>query len=338
MRAAVLERFGSPLRIEERPEPVPRAGEVLVKVRASGICRSDLRVLDGAFPDVELPRVLGHEIAGHAEGIGEVLVYGSWGCGICSWCLRDEESLCPNASEPGWTRDGGHAEYVVVPSTRFLVPLRGLDPVRAAPLADAGLSAYRAVRRGIPWLVEPSTAVVIGAGALGQFAIQYLKALTGATVLAIDPSPTRRRRALELGADQATALPRISSDERRETAQAVFDFWGSDQTLQLGLGLVRRAGVLVQVGADGGSSEPTLVEPPHGRSGGRVYFGMGLVPREVSLTTSVWGSYRDLRRVLDLAQSGLLQWDVEAVPLDAANEAMARLRRGQVRGRLVLTP
>jgi propanol-preferring alcohol dehydrogenase len=320
MKAAVLHRFGAPLVLEERPRPRARGEEVLVRVRAAGVCGTDLHLMDGTVPDLPLPRVLGHEIAGEAEGLGDVLVYASWGCGRCEWCLRGEENLCALAAEPGWRRDGGYAEYVVVPSPRYLFSLRGLDPVRAAPLADAGVTSYRAVRRVVPLLTDrSSTAVVIGAGGLGQFAVQYIKLFTNARVVVIEPSELRRRLARRLGADDV--LPSVSRDVR-ELGAAVLDFVGTDVTLAMSVALVRRGGTVVQVG----------------EAGGRVYFGLGLVPHEAALTTSIWGSARDLQSVLDLAWSGLLRWDVEPLPLDDVNQALDRLRGGSVRGRLVITP
>jgi alcohol dehydrogenase, propanol-preferring len=322
MRAAVLRRFGAPLELEERPAPRPRGDEVLVRVRATGVCHSDLHLVDGRFPDVPLPRILGHEIAGEVEGLGSVLVYASWGCGTCSWCLRGEENLCPQATEPGWRRDGGYAEYVVVPSPRYLLSLHGIDPVRAAPLADAGVTSYRAVRRAIPWLVDPSTAVVIGSGGLGQFAIQYLKLFTNARVLVLETSGRRRQLARRLGADEAVATEEVTGRREWEFAHAVLDFVGTDQTLELCARLVRRGGIVVQVGDEGG----------------RVFFGLGLLPHEAHLTTSIWGSARDLRTVLDLARNGLLRWEVEPFALEDVNRALQRLRQGLVAGRLVITP
>jgi propanol-preferring alcohol dehydrogenase len=320
MKAAVLRRFGAALELEERPTPRVRGDEVLVRVRATGVCGTDLHLVDGTVPDLPLPRILGHEIAGEAVGIGNVLVYGSWGCGRCEWCRRGEENLCVLGADPGRGRDGGYAESVVVPSPRYLFALRGLDPVRAAPLADAGVTSYRAVRRVIPALTDHSTtAVVIGAGGLGQFAIQYIKLFTNARIVVIEPSEERRRLARRLGADEA--LPNIARDVR-ELGIAVLDFVGTDATLALSIALVRRGGTVVQIG----------------EAGGRVFFGLGLLPQEAVLTTSIWGSARDLQSVLDLAWSGLLRWDVEPLPLDDVNRALERLRGGSFRGRLVITP
>jgi propanol-preferring alcohol dehydrogenase len=317
MRAAVLHAFGTPLRLEQRPMPEPEPGGLVLRVLSAGVCHTDLHMIDGAVSGLKLPLVLGHEIAGEAPGIGPVLVFASWGCGQCASCRQGEEQLCPDAAEPGWVHDGGYAEFVAVPSSRYLLPLRGLDPVRAAPLADAGVTPYRAVRRAMPWLKYGGSALVIGAGGLGQFAIQYLRLMGADVVLVVDPSAAKRRRACELGADDALPPER----EPRDCA-AVFDFVGTDETLALAFRAVRRGGLIMLVG----------------EAGGRVPFGFGAVDHEVALTTSIWGSQADLEAVLDLASSGRLQWAVEEFPLEDVNDALNRLRRGDIAGRAVLRP
>ncbi|GBD28806.1 Alcohol dehydrogenase [bacterium HR31] len=316
MKAAVLYRPGRPLRLERRPRPRARGEEVLVRVLGCGVCHSDVSLADGRF-EVRLPLVLGHEVAGHAEGLGNVLVYASWGCGACRFCQQDEEQLCPEAQQAGWTCDGGYAEWVRVPSPRYLVPLGDLDPVHAAPLADAGLTPYRAVRRALPWLREGATALVVGAGGLGQFAVQYVRLLSPAQVVAVERDRRKFPWVLDLGA-QAVLHPR----EKVPPVRVVFDFVGSSATLRLGLQAVEPGGLVVQVGA----------------GGGRVPFGLDRVPPEVHLTNSVWGSLQELREVVALARSGTLRWHVEAVSLDQVNEALERVRRGRVLGRLVLVP
>ncbi|MDR7403610.1 MAG: alcohol dehydrogenase catalytic domain-containing protein, partial [Armatimonadota bacterium] len=140
MLAAVLYRFGRPLRLEDRPRPRTRGEQVLVRVRGAGVCHSDVHMADGEFAGVRLPLVPGHEVAGDVPGMGPVLVYASWGCGRCQWCRQGDEQLCPDGLDAGWTADGGYAEWMVVPSRRYLIPLGDLDPVRAAPLADAGVT------------------------------------------------------------------------------------------------------------------------------------------------------------------------------------------------------
>jgi len=316
MRAAVLHSLGRPLAFEDRQDLQPVGTQRVVRVLAAGVCRSDLHMIDGAIGG-PLPRVLGHEIAGHLEGVGNVLVYPCWSDGTCEYCRRGLEQLCPAAAEPGWVVDGGFAEQLLVPHPRFLLPLGDLDPVRAAPLADAGVTPYRAVSRALPWLRAGATALVIGAGGLGQFAIQYLRLLSAATVVAVDPSEPKRRRALSLGAHEAAA-----PGDDLPAAEAVFDLVGSDATLRQAVERVLPAGVVMVVG----------------EAGGRVPFGFSLVPYEAHLTSSVWSTYKDLQAVLDIAQRGDLTWDVEPMPLAGANQALSRLRDGQVAGRIVLTP
>ncbi len=290
-----------------------------MRVIGAGVCHTDLHIIGGRWPDMALPRVLGHEIAGEAEGIGPVLVYASWGCGSCAFCKRGEEQLCPDATEAGWARDGGYKEHLVVPSRRYLIPLGDLDPEKAAPLADAGVTPYRAVRRAREWLDGGGTAVVIGCGGLGQFAVQYLKMQTDAEVVAIDLDERKRARALELGADDARAPDRT---EDLAPARAVFDVVGSDETLALAARLVGPTGIVVLIG----------------EAHGRLPFGHDAIPAEAHLTNAIWGSMKDLKAVVGLAQRGEMTWHVETMPLEKVNEALDRVRRGDVTGRLVLVP
>jgi propanol-preferring alcohol dehydrogenase len=315
MRAAVLHQLGSRLVLAEHPDPEPRGEEVLVRVDACGVCHSDVHQVDWGAR--HLPIVPGHEIAGVADELGPVLVHAAWGCGRCAHCRRGDEQLCPDLLQPGFERDGGYADAVLVPSAQYLIPLGGLDPVRAAPLADAGLTAFRAARRVCDRLGRGSTALVVGAGGLGQFAIQYLRLLSEARVVVLERDESRRARALELGADEAPP-----PGESLPEADAVLDFVGSDETLALAAGAAKRQAIVVQVGI--------------GR--GRVPFGIQAVPWESIFTTCLFGSRRELVEVLDLARRGELEWHVEPLPLGQANEALDRLRGGDVLGRLVLVP
>jgi alcohol dehydrogenase, propanol-preferring len=317
MRAAVLRAFGEPLAIERRAYPEPDGDAVVVRVAACGVCHSDLEAIDGHWPDFPLPRVLGHEIAGDAGELGPVLVYGAWGCGACDFCERGEEQLCPRHVSAGHHRDGGYADAVLVPSARHLFPLDGLDPVRATPLTDAALTSYRAVRRVLPWTAPGAVAIVVGAGGLGQFAVQWLKLLGESRVVVVDPAEGKRRRALELGADEATATA-----EDLRPARAIVDFVGSADTMRLAAAAIEPSGVVMSVGG----------------GGGRLAFGLGAVPYESVFTTSAWGSRFELAEVLTHARRGDLEWEVEALPLDRINDALAALRAGQVPGRLAITP
>lgn len=316
MRAFVLRRFGEPLVPEEWPEPLPADGELLVRVRAAGVCGSDVHIAAGQT-SARLPLVLGHEVAGTCDELGDVLVYAAWGCGHCRFCSAGEEQLCTDAAEAGWERDGGFADALLVPGRRHLLPLDGLDPVRAAPLADAGVTPYRAVRRIAPLLGRGAVAVVIGIGGLGQFAIQYLRLLSEAHVVAVDVDASKRARALQLGANEA-----LPPEELERRARAVLDFVGSDATLALAAHTVETSGAVVLVG----------------EAGGRLGYHFRALPFEATLLTSVWGSRSDLDAVLALARRGDLRWDVETMPLDHVNEALDRLRRGTVTGRVVLIP
>lgn len=317
MRAVVLNAFHSPLELEERPIPVTQGGDdLVVKVLACGVCHSDLHVTDGDLGS-PLPLVLGHEITAEVEGIGNVLLYTPWGCGECRFCAAGEEMICPQGKEAGLFQDGGYAEYVRVPARRYVLPIGDLDPVTAAPLGCGGLTAYRAVKHARPWLGPGSRALVLGAGGLGQFAIQYLGLLTDAEVDVGDPSAPKRGRALELGA-AAAADPA----ELEGPYAAVLDFVGSDDSLANAARLVDRKGVAIVIGL----------------FGGRIPFGLGAVPHEARFLSSIWGSLAELGELIELAQRERLEYTVETMPLEQAQDAHRRVRNGEARGRIVLVP
>jgi propanol-preferring alcohol dehydrogenase len=318
MRAVVLRSFHAPLELEERPVPAIRDGDdVLVKVLACGVCHSDLHVVDGYFSSSPLPLVLGHEIAGEVEGVGNVLVYTPWGCGQCRFCSASEEMICPDGREAGMFQDGGYADYVRVPARRYLYPLGDLDPVQAAPLGCGGLTPYRAVKRARSWLGPGSRALVLGAGGLGQFGIQYLRLMTDAAVDAGDPSARKQTRALELGAEAAADPGQLDGPYT-----AVFDFVGSDDSLATAARLVERKGVVIVMGL----------------FGGRIPFGLGAVPHEAHFLSSIWGSRDELAELIALAQRERLEYTIETMPLEEAELAHERLRHGEARGRIVLLP
>ena len=338
MKAAVLHAIGEPLRIEEVATPRPGPGQVLVKVAAAGVCHSDLHQRDGTVPPHRLPLIMGHENAGWVAGLGQgaegvaegdpVVVYGGWGCGQCRFCLGGQEQLCDGARWSGLGPDGGYAEYLLVPATRHLLPAGRLDLVKAAGLTDAGLSSYRAVKKALPSLLAGTTAVVIGAGGLGQYGVQYLKLLTSATVIAVETSPVRRQVALALGADHAIdgsaagSVEQIRELSGGEGPAAVFDFVGIDATMRLGLAVLARQGLLVLVGLAGGS----------------VPVGFFSQASEVAVTNSVWGSRNDLAEVIALAQQGKLAAATETHRLDDINQVLERLEHGLVEGRAVVVP
>ena len=339
MRAVRLHAVGEPLRVEELPMPEPAGSEVRVRVAGCGVCHTDLHVVDGTQTRVELPVTLGHEVAGWVDAVGPaaegqiaigdaVVVHGGWGCGECRECHAGAEQRCDRSVAPGFQSDGGYADAMLVPHPRHLVPVRNLDPVRAAPLADAGVTPYRAVRRAERWLVPGARVLLIGCGGLGQFALQYLRLVPVAgrelTVGVSELSAERLARARDLGADigLSAGKPQSWIDALGGPADVVLDFVGTDETLGGAAAVVAPDGLVVLVGEAGGS----------------VSFGFDRLPVESWLTTVAWGSPDDLRRVVALAESGQLRWDVETMPLADAAAAHARLRAGDLRGRLVLVP
>jgi propanol-preferring alcohol dehydrogenase len=243
-------------------------------------------------------------------------------------CLGAQEQLCDGARWAGLGPDGGYAEYLLVPAARHLLPAGSLDLVKAAGLTDAGLSSYRAVKKALPHLLPGTAALVVGAGGLGQYAVQYLRLMTSATVIVAETSPVRRQLALSLGADHAVDSSAAGSPEQiRELSggqglAAVLDFVGTGDTMRLGLASLARQGLLVLVGL----------------AGGRAPVGFFTQAAEAVVTTSVWGSRNDLAEVIALAQQGKLTSTTETHPLDDINQVLHRLEHGLVEGRAVVVP
>lgn len=317
MRAVVLRGFDAPLELEQRDVPTANGGdESIVRVLACGVCHSDLHVAEGFFGS-DLPLVLGHEIVAEDEQLGNVLVYAPWGCGQCRFCLATEEMICPDGREAGLFQDGGYAEYMRVPARRYLYPIGDLDPVQAAPLGCGGLTPYRSVKTARRWLGPDSRALVLGAGGLGQFGIQFLRLMTDATVHVGDPSPQKRELALSLGAEHAAA-----PDELEGPYTAVLDFVGAEDSLTHAARLVDRQGIAMVIGL----------------FGGRIPFGLGAVPHEAHFMSSIWGSRDELAELIALAQRERLDYTIDTMPLEQAQAAHDQIRSGQARGRIVLTP
>jgi alcohol dehydrogenase, propanol-preferring len=342
MRAVRLDARGDPLRVEEIPLPEPSGTEVRISVAGCGVCHTDLHIVDGTQTRVELPLTLGHEVAGWIDAAGAdaplaesglrigdaVVVHGGWGCGTCHECASGAEQRCAEGRSPGFQADGGYAETMLVPHPRHLVQLDGLDPFAAAPLADAGLTSYRAVQRALPWLTSGARVLVVGAGGLGQFALQYLRLLPADAgqlfVVVAERSAARMERATELGADAVLHDPDsgAATAALRGPADAVLDFVGSDETLALAAEVVAPDGLVMIVG----------------EAGGRLEIGFERPAIEGWVTTTAWGSIDELREVVRLARIGSVRAEVEVLDLSDAAAAHARLRVGDVSGRLVLAP
>lgn len=344
MKALQYRTIGAPPEVVTVPDPEPGPGQVLLRVSAAGVCHSDIAVMswpESEFP-YELPLTLGHEGAGTIAALGDgvrgfavgdsVAVYGPWGCGTCHPCEGGRENYCVRAGElgifpPGLGAPGAIAEYMIVDDVRHLESLDGLDPVRTVPLTDAGLTPYHAIKRSLPKLVPGSTAVVIGAGGLGHVAIQLLRALSPARVIALDIGEEKLELARRVGAHETVTSDEHAADRVKELtggrgATAVFDFVGVPPTTATAAGCVAMEGDLTIVGIGGGS----------------VPVGFGTTPFEVSVTAPYWGSRGELREVLDLARAGAVEVHVETYALDDAPEAYERLHKGQINGRAVILP
>ena len=342
MRAIRLTAWEQPAELASVPEPEPGPGQVLLRVAGAGLCHSDLHLMHwpaGTLP-YDLPFTLGHEVAGTVAGLGAgaegievgepVLVYGPWGCGRCRACSVGAEHLCEvggTGRGAGLGLDGGLAEYMVVPSPRLTVPLDGLDPVAAAPLADAGLTPYHAIRRLLPLLRPGTTAIVIGVGGLGHVAVQLVKALSPARVVAVD----RREQALEVaarsGADAVLPASGLTPAQLRAAAggrgaAVVVDCVGSDDTLALAAGAVAPGGQVSVLGLAGGTFPMRA----------------GAVPLETSVIFSNWGTREELAEVIELARSGAIAVETERVPLATVPAAYERLAAGGCNGRVVAVP
>lgn len=344
MRALQYRTIGAAPELVEVATPEPGPGEVRLKVTAAGLCHSDwfLMGLPAEQYVYGLPLTLGHEAAGIVDKLGPgatgvslgdaMAVYGPWGCGRCHACAQGREDYCPNAAAlgiapPGLGAPGAMAEYLIVDDTRHLVPLDGLDPIESVSLTDAGLTPYHAIRSSQSKLWPGSTAVVIGVGGLGHVAVQILRAITGATVVAVDIDDDKLALATDVGAHQTVrsgpdAATRIRELTAGVGAEAVFDFVGVAGTLQLAREIVAIDGDVQIVGV-GGATLPT---------------GFFSTPFGASVRAPYWGSRSELMEVLDLARSGAVRVHVERFSLEEAPEAYRRLHEGDIQGRAVVVP
>lgn len=331
--------------IQEVPDPDPAPGEVVVRIGGAGACHSDLHLMhdfeSGLLPWGP-PFTLGHENAGWVEALGAgvtsvevgepVAVYGPWGCGRCRRCRLGMEDYCEHQAEigamgGGLGLDGGMAPLMRVPDARLLVPLGDLEPAHAAPLTDAGLTPYHAIARSRHLLVPGSTAVVIGAGGLGHMAVQILRAISPATIVAVDQSEAALALAKDIGADHVVlsgpdAQAEVMAATKGRGAELVLDIVGVDATLALAAAVVGQLGDLAIVGIGGGTLPIS-------------FFG---IPYEASVATTYWGTVPELHEVIALAQRGLIRPTVHTVALDDALDGYRRMARGEVEGRLVVVP
>jgi len=341
VRAVRVHAYHQPATIEDVPEPVIGGPfDALVRIGGAGVCRTDLHILDGQWAEksrVTLPYVLGHENAGWVEAVGSavehlrpgdpVILHPLVTCGLCAACRRGDDCHCDAQRFPGIDSDGGYAELVRT-TARSVVKLGpAVEPADVAPLADAGLTAFHAVRKAVPLLPPGTTAVVIGIGGLGHIAIQCLRALTAARIVALDLSEESLQLARDLGVAEAI---RVDGRETQTVldltdgrgAEVVFDFVAEAGTPPVGLALTRRHGSYSVIGY-GGTVEVPAIE---------------LISREISVVGNLVGSYSDLTELMALAEAGTVRLTTRRFPLEDALDALAELDAGRIHGRGVLVP
>ena len=336
MRAFQIHEWQQPFEFAEVPVPTPGPGEVQVKVASVGLCHTDIlfrEVPAGVF-NYKLPFTLGHEIAGWVSEVGAgvhdlqtgdaVVVSAHFWCGQCDNCLRGWDNYCTTYGWGlGYGSDGGLTDYVV--TRRHSIVRTSLDPRTAGPLADAGTTAYHAVKKVLPKIRPGSRAIVIGVGGLGGYALQYLNKLAVAEVIAIDTAPHRLVTAREYGAAHTLLADDSLADTLHEItggagSPAVFDFVGSDATMKLALANSAPMGSVALVGAAMGTA----------------HLAWSTVAREVDVFIPQGGTIPDLQDVVALAEQGAIVMQNEYFSLDQINEAYDKLEAGTLAGRAVV--
>jgi alcohol dehydrogenase, propanol-preferring len=332
MKAAVLHQAGSPLTVEQVEKPAPGAGEVLIQMKACGVCHTDLHLAAGEWRLPKLPLVLGHEAVGVVEAVGSGVanfkagdragipwVYST--CGVCEYCTTDREPLCPTVVVTGFMVDGGFAEYVKVPASHAVAVPPDLSFVDAAPLYCAALTSYRALK--VSGIRVGETVAVWGVGGLGHYAVQIAK-IMGARVVAVDIDSAKLDLARELGADVAVDARREDADEKVKSlggAHVVVNLASTSEAIAQGFRALRRGGTLVLVGLPAGKFTLPI---------------LGTVAKGIRILTSAVGTRQDLREVLTLAAAGKIRSIAETARLDQINDVFDRIRRGSIKGRVVL--
>jgi propanol-preferring alcohol dehydrogenase len=288
-----------------------------------------------------MPLTLGHENAGVVAALGRgvtsvregdaVAIFGGWGCGQCDYCVTGHEQLCESPQWAGLSiHDGGYAEYLLVPHERYLVKLTTLATTEAAPLTDAALTPYRAIKKALPLLEPDHHALVIGLGGLGQYGLKLLKLLAGCPIIVVDIHDQKLQLARDLGATHTfnggdtDLAAKIRDVTHGHGVNASFDFVGSDATLALAIGATRSLGKVSQIGLAGGTARMKALENTR---------------FEVQFEATLWGTVKELREVIALAESGQLTTiPIERAPLEGINDVYRRLKRGEIQGRAVITP
>lgn len=349
MKRYALIEFGKPLQELESPDPVPTGTQVLIRVRRSGVCHSDLHIADGYFDMGEgnrmevggrmtLPMALGHEILGEVVSagpdapdapIGKTMLVHPWiGCGDCRACNTDQENNCSNMNSLGIFRDGGYATHVLVDHPRFLVDIDGLDLDHVTPLACSGVTVYNALRTALP-IEDDQWLCVMGAGGLGLNAVSIAKAMGARQIVSVDVNNDALAAARDIGANATinpTETPDVVAALQQQTGNqllAVVDTVGNEATSKNSVLALVKTGRYVLVGLHGGTFKMPLPMLPQ---------------KALTVKGSYVGSCKDLRELIALVRTGKVKhMPVSTRPLDQADATLQDLRDGKITGRVVLT-
>lgn len=341
MKAVRLHRYGKHPIVEEVAEPkIAAPYDVIVRIGGAGLCRTDLHLIEGQWQEripVTLPFILGHENAGWVHEVGSavsnvavgdtVILHPVATCGFCRACRAGNDSHCANSSFPGLSTDGGMAEFLKVPARAIIKLDPGLAPQDIAALADAGITAYHAVKKAAAELYPGTKVVVIGAGGLGHIDIQCLKALTPAEIIAVDRSPEALALTQAWGADHqvltdGSQIARVKEITDGQGTEAIIDFVGEGGAVKDGFAMLRRAGNYYVIGYGGTVNVPTI----------------DIISSEINFIGNLVGTYNDLTELMTLAKQGKVKLHTATYPLDAVNDAIHALDTGKLRGRGILIP
>ena len=341
MKAAQVTGYHQNLELRDVEEPkITGPLDVVVRVGAAGVCRTDLHILEGQWAEksgVGLPYTIGHENAGWVHAVGDAVTNVAVGdkvilhplvtCGLCRACRLGDDVHCENSRFPGIDTHGGYAEYVLT-SARSCVKLAdSLEPVDVAALADAGLTAQHAAAKAARVLRPGDVCVIIGAGGLGHIGIQCMKAMSSATLVVVDRNPEALALAEQVGADVTVVADGSHVDRVLELtgghgAEAILDFVGEGGSTSEGVRMLRRAGNYYVVGYGENINVPTI----------------DIISTEINFIGNLVGSYTDLQDLMVLAAQGKVKLHTASYRLDQFQQAIDDLHAGKVRGRAILIP
>jgi NAD+-dependent secondary alcohol dehydrogenase Adh1 len=341
MRAVRLHEYDKRPTVDEMPDArITSPTDVIVRIGGAGLCRTDLHLVEGQWAEktgTPLPFTLGHENAGWVHEVGSAVEHLSPGdtvilhpqatCGLCRPCRAGDDMHCLNSFFPGLNTDGGMADFLRTGQRAVVKIDPKLQPADVAALADAGLTAYHAVRKAVPLLYPGTNAVVIGAGGLGHIGIQALKALTPAIIIVVDRSEGALEHARSIGADHTVVangghVQEVLDLTDGHGAEVVIDFVGEQGAERAGVGMLRRAGSYFVIGYGGAINVPTI----------------DIISTEINFVGNLVGTFNDLDELMTLAAQGKVKLHTRTYPLDAVNEAMDDLDAGRLRGRGILVP